>query len=214
MDYLFKCWTTVLTTPQHGHSGSCRDGLSFHLCPHMVIFCLIEEEDLKTLNWRSLSSYSASLCRSAHFSSGTQSYLTLCKPMDYSTPGFPVRHQLLELAQPHVHWIGDAIQPSHPLSSPSPSALNLSHHQGHFQWVLFLTSGGQSIGASASASDLQISCNPRDSQESFPTPQFKSINSSALSFLYVPNLTSIHDYWKNHSFDWTDLCQQSNISVF
>ena len=157
MDYLFKCWTTVLTTPQHGHSGSCRDGLSFHLCPHMVIFCLIEEEDLKTLNWRSLSSYSASLCRSAHFSSGTQSYLTLCKPMDYSTPGFPVRHQLLELAQPHVHWIGDAIQPSHPLSSPSPSALNLSHHQGHFQWVLFLTSGGQSIGASASASDLQIS---------------------------------------------------------
>ena len=56
------------------------------------------------------------------------------------------------------------------------------------------------------------SCSPRDSQESSPTPQFKSINSSALSFLYGPALTSIHDYWKNHSFDWMHLCWQSNVS--
>ena len=55
-------------------------------------------------------------------------------------------------------------------------------------------------------------CSPRDSQESSPTPQFKSINSLVLSFLYSPTLTSIHDYWKNHSFDWTDLCWQSNVS--
>ena len=55
--------------------------------------------------------------------------------MDCSTPGFPVYHQLLELAQTHVHWVGDAIQPSHPLSSPSPPAFNLSQHQGLFQWV-------------------------------------------------------------------------------
>jgi len=54
----------------------------------------------------------------------------------------------------------------------------------------------------------------RDSEESSPTPQLKSINSSALSFLYGPALTSIHDYWKNHSFDYTDLCQQSNVSAF
>ena len=54
------------------------------------------------------------------FNSVTQSCLTLCDPMDSSTPGFPVHHQLLELAQTHVHWVGDAIQPSHPLSSPSP----------------------------------------------------------------------------------------------
>ena len=57
-------------------------------------------------------------------------------------------------------------------------------------------------------------CSPRDSQESFPTPQFKSINSSTLILLYGPTLTSIHDYWKNHSFDYMDLCQQSNISAF
>ena len=56
-------------------------------------------------------------------------------PTDCSTPGFPVHHQLPELAQTHVHWVSDAIQPSHPLSSPSPSAFNLSQHQGLFQWV-------------------------------------------------------------------------------
>ena len=64
-----------------------------------------------------------------------QSCLTLCDPMDGSTPGFPVHRQLPELAQTHVHQVGDAIQPSHPLSSPSPPALNLSQHQGLFQWV-------------------------------------------------------------------------------
>ena len=67
------------------------------------------------------------------FSSLTQSCLTLCHPMDCSTPGFLVYHQLLELAQTHVHQVGDAIQPSHPLSSPSPPAFNLSQHQGIFQ---------------------------------------------------------------------------------
>jgi len=65
----------------------------------------------------------------------TQLSLTLCDPMDCSTPGLPVHHQLLELTQTHVHWVGDAIQPSHPLSSPSPPAFNLSQHQGLFQWV-------------------------------------------------------------------------------
>ena len=64
-----------------------------------------------------------------------QSCPTLCNPMDCSTPGFPVHHQLWALAQTHVHRIGDAIQPSHPLSSPSPPAFNLSQHQGLFQWV-------------------------------------------------------------------------------
>ena len=58
-----------------------------------------------------------------------------CDPTDCSTPSLPVHHQLLELTQTHVHWVSDAIQPSHPLSSPSPPALNLSQHQGLFQWV-------------------------------------------------------------------------------
>ena len=61
--------------------------------------------------------------------------LTLCDPMDSSMPGFPVHHQLLEFTQTHVDWVGDAIQPSHPLSSPSPPAFNLSQHQGLSQWV-------------------------------------------------------------------------------
>jgi len=69
------------------------------------------------------------------FSSMTQSCPTLSNPMDCSTPGFPVYHQLLELAQTHVHQVDDAIQPSHPLSSPSPPAFNLPQHQGLFQGV-------------------------------------------------------------------------------
>ena len=79
-------------------------------------------------------------------------------PRDCGTTGFPVHHQQMELAQTHVHQVGDAIQPSHPLSSPSPPALNFSQHQGQL-----FTSGGQSIGASASASVL-----PMNIQDWFP----------------------------------------------
>ena len=69
------------------------------------------------------------------FSSVAQSCPTLCDPMNHSTPGLPVHHQLLEFTQTHVHRVSDAIQPSHPLSSPSPPAPNLSQHQSLFQWV-------------------------------------------------------------------------------
>ena len=72
---------------------------------------------------------------SVQFSSAAQSCPTLGDPMECSTPGSPVHHQLLELIQIHVHHVGDAIQPSHPLSSPSPPAFNLSQHQGLFKWV-------------------------------------------------------------------------------
>ena len=72
----------------------------------------------------------------ARFSSvQSLNHVRLCDPMNHSTPGLPVHHQLLESTQTHVHWVSDAIQPSHPLSSPSPPALNLSQHQGRFQWV-------------------------------------------------------------------------------
>jgi len=73
--------------------------------------------------------------REISVSSVIQLCLTLCDPMDCSTPGLPVHHQLLEFTQIHVHRIGDAIQPSHPLSSPSPPTFNLSQHQGLLQWV-------------------------------------------------------------------------------
>ena len=142
----------------------------------------------------------------------TQSCPTLCDPMDCSMAGFPVFHHLPEHSQTHVHWVSDAIQPSHPLLFPSPPAFNLSQHQSFLKSQLF-ASGGPSIGASASAAILPmniqdwfplgltgwISLQSKDSQESSPTPQFKSINSSALSFLYGPILTSVHDYSKNHT---------------
>ena len=77
------------------------------------------------------------LISKVQFSSVTQSCLTLCDPMNCSTPGLPVPHHLLEFAQFLVHCIGDAVQPSHPPMPSSPSALNLSQHQGLFQWVVF-----------------------------------------------------------------------------
>ena len=77
----------------------------------------------------------AQVRHSVQFSSVTQSCLTLCDPMDCSTAGLPVHHQLPEFTQTHVQWVGDTIQPSHPLPSPSPPALNLAQHQGLFKWV-------------------------------------------------------------------------------
>ena len=75
------------------------------------------------------------MCSTLQFSLVAHLCPILCSLMDCSTPGFPVHHQLPELAQTQIHWVSDAIQPSHPLSSPSPPALNLSQHQGLFQWV-------------------------------------------------------------------------------
>ena len=149
------------------------------------------------------------------FSSVAQSCPTLCNPTNHSTPGLPVHHHLLEFTQTHVHQVSDAIQPSHPLLSPSPPAPNPSQHQGLFQWVrsshqlakvLEFQLNHQSFQWTPRADLLQNGlvgspCSPRDSQESSPTPQFKSINSSALSFLHSPTLTAIHDHWKNHSLD-------------
>ena len=76
---------------------------------------------------------------SVQLSSGTQLCPTVSNPMYCSMPGFPVYHQLLELTQTHVHQVRDAIQPSHPLSSPSPFTFNLSQHQGLYQWVVLHT---------------------------------------------------------------------------
>ena len=152
---------------------------------------------------------------SVQFSSVAQSCPTLCNPMNCSTPGLSVHHQLLEFIQTHVHRLGDAIQLSHPLSSPSPPAPNPSQHQGLFQWVnsshevvkiLEFQLQHQSFQWTPRTDLIQNGlvgspCSPRESQESFPTPQFKSINCLALSFLQSLTRTSIHDHWKNHSLD-------------
>ena len=138
--------------------------------------------------------------------------------MDCSMPGFPVLNHLLKFAQIHVHWVGDAIQPSHPLSSPSPPAFNLSQHQGLFLWVSSLHQVAKVLEFQLQHQFFQwtprtdllydglvgSSCSPRDSQGSSPTTQFKSISSSVLSFLYSPTLTSIHDHWKTIALTrWT-----------
>ena len=82
--------------------------------------------------------------------------LAICGPMACSMPGFPVLHYLPEFTQTHVHWISDAIQPSHSLSSPSPSAFNISQHQGLFLMNQLYASGSQSIGAPALGSVLPM----------------------------------------------------------
>ena len=152
---------------------------------------------------------------SVQFSSVAQSCPTLCNPINHSTPGLPVHHQLPELTWTHVHQVSDAIQPSHPLSSPSLAAPNPSQHQSLFQWVnsshevakvLKFRLQHHFLQRNPRADLLQnrlvgSTCSPRDSQESSPTPQFKSINSSGPSLLHNPTLTSIHDHRKNHSLD-------------
>ena len=143
--------------------------------------------------------------------------------MDCSTPAFPALHYLLEFSQTHVHWVSDAIQLSHPLSSPSPPTFSISQHQGLFQWVSSSHQVAKLLELQLQQQSLQwifrtdflygglvgSPCSPRDSQESSPTPQFKSTSSLALNFLYSPTFTSIHDCWKNHSFDKMDLCWQT-----
>ena len=134
--------------------------------------------------------------------------------MDCSMPGFPVRHWLLELAQTHVHRVGDAIQPSHPLSSPSPPALNLSQHQGLFSNESALPirkpkywSFSFNISPSNEYSGLisfridwldPLDC-PRDPQEFSPTPQFQSISTKVLSFLYSPTFSLLYCYLESSS---------------
>ena len=113
------------------------------------------------------------------------------------------------------HWVGDAIQLAHLLLSPSFPSFNLSQHQGVFQWVGSLHQVAEVLELQLQHQSFQwmfridflwdwlvwSPCSPRNSQESSPTPQFKNINFPALGFLYSPTFTSIHDYWKNRSFD-------------
>ena len=138
---------------------------------------------------------------------------------DSATPWIAARQASLSITNSRsslrLTSISDAIQPSHPLSSPSPPAPKPSQHQSLFQWVnsshevakgLEFQLQHHSFQRNPRADLLQNGlvgspCSPRDSQESSPTPQFKSINSLVLSLLHSPTLTSIHDHWKNHSLD-------------
>ena len=128
---------------------------------------------------------------SIQFSSVAQSYLTLCNPMNRNTPGLPVRHQLLEFTQTLAHQVGDAIQPSHPLPSPSPPAPYPSQHQGLFQWVNSAW-GGQSIGVSASASVLLM-----NTQDWSPLgwTSWISLQSKGLSRVFSNTIVQKHQFF-------------------
>ena len=117
---------------------------------------------------------------SVQFSSVAQSCPTLCNPMNRSTPGLPIHHQLPEFTETHVHWVSDAIQPSHPLSSPSPPAPNPSLHQSFPMSQLFVW-GGQSTGVSALASFL-----PKNTQDQSPLEwtSWISLQSKGLSRVF------------------------------
>ena len=126
-------------------------------------------------------------CGSVHFSSVAQSCLTLCDPVDCSMPGLPVHCQLPEFTQTHVRWVSDPIQPSHPLSSPSPPAFNLSQHQGLFKWVSSWHQVAKVLEFQLQHQSFQwifrtdflygglvgSPCSPRDSQESSLTIKYK-----------------------------------------
>ena len=147
---------------------------------------------------------------SVQFSSVAQSCPTLCEPMNHSTPGLPVHHKLLEFTQTHVHWVSNAIQPSHPLLSPSPPAPNPSQHQSLFQWVntshevakvLEFQLQHHSLQRNPRADLLQNGlvgspCTPRDSQDSSKASILR-----CSAFFIVQLSHPYMNYWKNHSLD-------------
>ena len=148
---------------------------------------------------------------------------TLCDLTDYRMPGSTVLHSLLEFTQ--IHWVSDGVSSSHPLSLSSAFVFNLSHVRIfssastlHVRWPKYWSF---SISPPSEYSGwisfriywLLSHCCTMDSQESSLTPQFENINSLVLSLLYDPILTSIHDYWKNHSFKYMHLLGQVDASA-
>ena len=144
-----------------------------------------------------LSTFCTVFCLLAQLSSVTQSCPTLCNPMDCSMPGLPVHPQLPELTQTHVHWVGDAIQPSHSLLSPSPPAT------GSFPISQYFASGGQSTGVSASAAVL-----PMNPQDWFPLgwTGWISLQSKGLSRVFSNTTVQKHQFFStqlsSHIHTW------------
>ena len=140
---------------------------------------------------------------SVQFSSVAQSYLTLCDTMDYSTSGYPT-HQLLKLAQTHVHQVSDAIQPSQPLSSPFPPAFNLSWHQGPFQWV-------SSSHQMAKVLDFSFSISPSNEYSgliSFRTHwidlEIQGMKSKGLSWVFSNTTVQKHQFFCTQLSLWSN----------
>ena len=154
------------------------------------------------------------------FSSVAQSCPTLCDPMNRSTPGLLVHHQLQEFTQTHIHRVGDAIQSVMPSSHlilcrpllllpPIPPSIRVFPNESTLciRWPKYWSFSFSVIPSKEIPGLISFRMDWLDllavqgTQESSPAPQFKSINSSVLSFLHSPTLTSTHDHWKNHSLD-------------
>ena len=183
-------------------------------------------------HWRNKSNYflitPLVCCSSVQSLSCNRLFVTSWTAARQASLASPVHRPLLEFAQTHVQWVSDW----HPTFSSSvvhfSSCLQSFPASGSFPMSQFFTSGGQSIGASASVIPMNIQgwfllglngltsllCKGLSRVFFSLAPKFESINSSVLSLLYGPTLTSVHDYWKNHSFDCMDLFWQSDVSAF
>ena len=162
---------------------------------------------------------------STHSCSVAQLCLILCDPMDCTTPSFPVPHYLQNFAQTHVHWVCDAIKPSC-LPLPTSPALNVSQHQGLFKWVSSSPQVAKywsfSFSISPSNEHPGLISFRMDWLDLFAVQGTLKIllqhHSSKASILrcwaFMVELTSVHDYWENHSFDSMDLCHQCDVSAF
>ena len=191
------------------------------LYPSFFTECLAYSHDSKAPKYKTF--YSRNPISYCCCCSVAKSCPTLWDPMNGSTPGFPVLHYLLQFSHTHVYWVSDAIQPSHPLSPPSPFALNLSLHKSLFQWV----SSSYQV-----AKVLELLC------QSFQwifrvnfllgltglisllpkglSTVFSSTTTQKYQFFGTqPSLWSnfLTCYWKNHSFDYMNFCPQSNVSI-
>ena len=171
--------------------------------------CIIFNNTTRKGSWRLAVKPGICCC------SVTKSCLTVWDPMNHSTPGLPVHHQLPESTQTHFRWVSDAIQPSHPPLPPSPFALRVFSNESTLciRWPKYWSF---SFSISPSSEYSRLISSKIDWFDLFALQGTLNIllqnhnskfNSLLLNLLYGPALTSVHDYWKNHTFDYTDLCQ-------
>ena len=150
--------------------------------------------------------------------------LAPCNPMDFSMAGSFVFHYYLEFAQIHVHWVDAVIQPSHLLPPPATFVFSLAQHQVFFisshRWPKYWRSNFNNSPSSEHSELISFKIDwfgllaVQETLRSLSASQFESISCSALSLLYGPTLTLAYDYWKKHSFDYADVCWQSDVSCF
>ena len=181
-------------------------------CKHIKKLMILLKRDpiskiWHNLNFKNKNSYNEA---SVQFNSAVQSCLTLCKPMDCSMPGFPVYNQLPKLAQTHIHWVGDAVQSSCPLLSPSPPAFSLIRWPN---WSFSISPSNEYSGLIFFRIDwFDLLALQGTVKSLFQHHNSKaSVLQHSVFFRVQSSLVSVHNYWKNHSFDYTDLCWQSNV---